>query len=108
MGMVLTPKLYVCGVDYVGVSNIETFFKSFPEYWKPMTEMVKQIWYDLDNPEELKIAREVSPINNIDKIMRPLFVVQGANDPRVNINESDQIVTAPVSYTHLDVYKRQL
>lgn len=94
MGMVLTPKLYVCGVDYVGVSNIETFFKSFPEYWKPMTEMVKQIWYDLDNPEELKIAREVSPINNIDKIMRPLFVVQGANDPRVNINESDQIVTA--------------
>lgn len=94
MGMVLTPELYVCGVDYVGVSNIETFFKSFPEYWKPMTEMVKQIWYDLDNPEELKIAREVSPINNIDKIMRPLFVVQGANDPRVNINESDQIVTA--------------
>ncbi len=94
MGMVLTPELYVCGVDYVGVSNIETFFKSFPEYWKPMTEMVKQIWYDLDNPEELKIAREVSPINKIDKIMRPLFVVQGANDPRVNINESDQIVTA--------------
>lgn len=94
MGMVLTPELYACGVDYVGVSNIETFFKSFPEYWKPMTEMVKQIWYDLDNPEELKIAREVSPINNIDKIMKPLFVVQGANDPRVNINESDQIVTA--------------
>ena len=94
MGMVLTPELYVCGVDYVGVSNIETFFKSFPEYWKPMTEMVKQIWYDLDNPEELKIAREVSPINQIDKIVRPLFVVQGANDPRVNINESDQIVSA--------------
>ena len=94
MGMVLTPELYVCGVDYVGVSNIETFFKSFPEYWKPLTEMVKEIWYDLDNPEELKIAREVSPINNIDKIMRPLFVVQGANDPRVNINESDQIVIA--------------
>jgi len=54
----------------------------------------EEIWYDLDNPEELKIAREVSPVNNIDKIKKPLFVVQGANDPRVNINESDQIVTA--------------
>lgn len=94
MGLVKTPELYACGVDYVGVSNIETFFASFPEYWKPMKDMVKEIWYDLDNPEELRIAREVSPVNNIDKIRKPLFVVQGANDPRVNINESDQIVTA--------------
>src|SRR5690606_36667829 len=52
MGMIRTPELYRCGVDYVGVSNIETFFASFPEYWKPYTEMVKSIWYDLDNPEE--------------------------------------------------------
>lgn len=94
MGLVKTPDLYVCGVDYVGVSNIETFFTSFPEYWKPLTEMVKQIWYDLDNPEERAIAREVSPVYQIDKIIKPVYVVQGANDPRVNINESDQIVTA--------------
>jgi dipeptidyl aminopeptidase/acylaminoacyl peptidase len=46
----------------------------------------------LDDPEELKIAREVSPVFQVDKITKPLFVVQGANDPRVNINESDQIV----------------
>lgn len=94
MGLIKTPDLYACGVDYVGVSNIFTFFDSFPEYWKPYKEMVKQIWYDLDNPEEAKIAREVSPVFQIDKIKKPLFVVQGANDPRVNINESDQIVKA--------------
>lgn len=94
MGLVKTPDLYTCGVDYVGVSNIETFFSSFPEYWKPLTEMVKQIWYDLDNPEEKVIAREASPVYQIDKITKPVYVVQGANDPRVNINESDQIVTA--------------
>ncbi|AVF48568.1 S9 family peptidase [Elizabethkingia anophelis] len=92
MGLIKTPDLYACGVDYVGVSNIFTFFDSFPEYWKPYKEMVKQIWYDLDNPEEAKIAKEVSPVFQIDKIKKPLFVVQGANDPRVNINESDQIV----------------
>lgn len=94
MGLVKTPDLYACGVNYVGVSNIFTFFNSFPEYWKPYKEMVKQIWYDVDNAEEAKIAKEVSPFYQIDKIKKPLFVIQGANDPRVNINESDQIVTA--------------
>ncbi|WP_223710925.1 alpha/beta hydrolase family protein [Niabella beijingensis] len=94
MGLVKTPDLYTCGVDYVGVSNIETFFASFPEYWKPYKEMVKQIWYDLDDPQEAKIAKEVSPFYQLDKIRKPLLVVQGANDPRVNINESDQIVKA--------------
>lgn len=94
MGLVKTPELYVCGVDYVGVSNIETFFDSFPEYWKPYKKIVEEIWYDLNNPEEAKIAREVSPVFQIDKINKPLFVIQGANDPRVKIAESDQIVKA--------------
>lgn len=92
MGLIKTPDLYTCGVDYVGVSNIFTFFESFPEYWKPYKEMAKEIWYDVDNAEEAKIAKEVSPVFHVDKITKPLFVVQGANDPRVNINESDQIV----------------
>jgi dipeptidyl aminopeptidase/acylaminoacyl peptidase len=92
MGLVKTPDLYVCGVDYVGISSIFTFFQSVPEYWKPLITMAKEIWYDVDDPTEAEIAKEVSPIFQIDKIKKPLFVVQGANDPRVNINESDQIV----------------
>jgi dipeptidyl aminopeptidase/acylaminoacyl peptidase len=92
MGMIKTPELYACGVDYVGVSNIFTFMNSIPEYWKPYLKMLKEIWYDVDVKEEETIAREVSPVYQIDRIQRPLFVVQGANDPRVNINESDQIV----------------
>lgn len=93
-GLTKTPDLYACGVDYVGVSNIFTFFDSFPEYWKPYTEIVKEIWYDQDIPEEKAIMKEVSPVFHVDKIKKPLFVVQGANDPRVNIDESDQIVKA--------------
>jgi len=92
MGLIKTPDLYVCGVDYVGISSIFTFFSSFPEYWKPLIKMAKEIWYDIDDPVEAEIAKEVSPVYHIDKITKPLFVVQGANDPRVNINESDQIV----------------
>ena len=93
-GLTKTPDLYACGVDYVGVSNLFTFMDSFPEYWKPYLEIVREIWYDETIPEEKKIMEEVSPVYQIDKIEKPLFVVQGANDPRVNINESDQIVEA--------------
>jgi dipeptidyl aminopeptidase/acylaminoacyl peptidase len=67
---------------------------SMPAYWKPYLKMIKEFWYDEEDPEERKIMEEVSPINHIDKIKKPLFIVQGANDPRVNINESDQIVEA--------------
>jgi dipeptidyl aminopeptidase/acylaminoacyl peptidase len=93
MGLMKTPDLYAFGVDYVGVSSIFTFFDSFPEYWKPIKEVMKQVWYNIDDPAEAEIAREVSPFYQIDKITKPLFVIQGANDPRVNINESDQMVT---------------
>ncbi len=91
--LVKTPDLYQCGVDYVGVSNLFTFFKSFPPYWKPYLAQVYEQWYDENDPKDQEIMKEVSPALNVDKITKPLFVVQGANDPRVNINESDQIVS---------------
>ncbi len=90
--LVKTPDLYTCGVDYVGVSNLFTFFKSFPAYWKPFLGQVYEQWYDENDPEDIEIMKAVSPALNVDKITKPLFVVQGANDPRVNIDESDQIV----------------
>ena len=93
-GMTKTPDLYTCGVDYVGVANLFTFMNSMPAYWKPYLKMIKTFWYDEEDPAQKAIMEEVSPINHIDKIKKPLFVVQGANDPRVNIDESDQIVEA--------------
>ena len=92
MGLIKTPDLYVCGVDYVGISSVFTFLKFIPEYAKPQIKVIKEIWYDIDDPVEAEIAKEVSPVFQVDKIKKPLFVIQGANDPRVNINESDQIV----------------
>jgi dipeptidyl aminopeptidase/acylaminoacyl peptidase len=90
--LVKTPDLYTCGVDYVGVSNLFTFVKSFPAYWKPFMKQFYEQWYDEEDPEEKKIMEQVSPALNVEKINKPIFVVQGANDPRVNINESDQVV----------------
>ncbi len=90
--LVKTPDLYTCGIDYVGVSNLFTFFKSFPPYWKPYLAQVYEQWYDAESEEDQEIMKQVSPALNVDKITKPLFVVQGANDPRVKIDESDQIV----------------
>jgi len=91
-GLTYTPDLYACGVDYVGVSNLFTFFKSFPPYW----EIYKEMMYEMvGNPEtdSLRLV-ETSPALNADKIKAPLFIAQGANDPRVNKAESDQMVEA--------------
>jgi len=91
-GMTKTPDLYACGVDYVGVSNLFTFMESIPPYWEKYRELLYKIWYNPNIPEERAIMEEVSPALHVAEIKKPLFVVQGANDPRVNINESDQIV----------------
>jgi dipeptidyl aminopeptidase/acylaminoacyl peptidase len=91
-GLTLTPDLYAAGVSYVGVSNMFTFMKTIPPYWKPMLEMMYEM---VGHPQKdsLMLA-EVSPVYQADKITAPLFVAQGANDPRVNKAESDQIVEA--------------
>jgi dipeptidyl aminopeptidase/acylaminoacyl peptidase len=92
MGMVKEPKLYAAGVDYVGVSNMFTFMQTIPPYWEPMLKMM----YEMvgDPKTDSLLLRKVSPVFHVDKIIAPLFIAQGANDPRVNIDESDQIVEA--------------
>jgi dipeptidyl aminopeptidase/acylaminoacyl peptidase len=91
-GLTKTPDLYAAGVDYVGVSNLFTFMKTVPPYWKPFLEMMYEM---VGNPEKDKALFEAnSPALNADRIKAPLFVAQGAKDPRVNINESNQIVEA--------------
>ncbi|SRX52727.1 S9 family peptidase [Aequorivita sp. CIP111184] len=91
-GMTKTPDKYACGVDYVGVSNLHTFMKTIPPYWEKYRDLLYKIWYNPNIPEEKAIMDEISPALHVNKIQKPLFVVQGANDPRVNIDEADQIV----------------
>lgn len=91
-GLTLTPDLYAAGVDYVGVSNMFTFMNTIPPYWEPLRAMFYEMVGD-PKADSLMLA-EVSPVYLVDKIKAPLFVAQGANDPRVNKAESDQIVEA--------------
>ncbi|MXO74598.1 prolyl oligopeptidase family serine peptidase [Altererythrobacter aerius] len=103
-GLAFTPERYACGVDIVGPSNLETLLKTIPPYWAPV---IAQFHERMGNPgtaEGLALLKERSPLYSADKIVRPLLIGQGANDPRVNQAESDQIVEAmkakgiPVTY----------
>lgn len=91
-GVTLTPELYACAVDYVGVANMFTFMKTIPPYWEPYRKM----FYEMvgDPKKDSVMLAEVSPVFHVDKIRCPLLVAQGANDPRVNKAESDQMVEA--------------
>ena len=91
-GLAFTPDLYACGVDYVGVSNLLTFMQTIPPYWQPMLQMMyEQVGHPDHDRERLEAT---SPALHADQIKAPLFVAQGANDPRVNKAESDQMVEA--------------
>ena len=89
-GVTYTPDLYAAAVDYVGVSNLLTFMNTIPPYWESAR---KQLYEMVGDPATDKALLEAaSPINFVDRIKTPLFVAQGARDPRVNKAESDQIV----------------
>ncbi|NMB73037.1 MAG: S9 family peptidase [Bacteroidales bacterium] len=91
-GVAFTPDLYACAVDYVGVSNLFTFLNTIPPYWKPYLD---QFYEMVGHPQKDSLLFvEASPVLHADKIKVPLFIAQGANDPRVNKAESDQMVNA--------------
>ncbi len=91
-GLVKDPDLYAAGIDYVGVSNLFTFLKTIPPYSKHQLEIMHTI---LRHPQKDKAWLQAhSPALNAERIKAPLFIAQGAKDPRVNIAESNQMVEA--------------
>ncbi len=103
-GLAFTPETFACGVDIVGPSNLETLLGTIPPYWAPMVKIFHERMGDPSTEEGLAMLKAASPLNKADQITKPLLIAQGANDPRVKQDESDQIVAAmktaniPVTY----------
>ena len=88
--LVKTPDLYRCAIDYSGLTNLFTFIKEIPPYYKPFLDMMYEM---VGNPEtDADYFKEVSPVFHTDKITKPLLVALGKKDPRININEVNQLV----------------
>lgn len=86
------PEEFAAGVDIFGVSNWVRTLESIPPYWESFR---KSLYTEIGNPEtQMDFLRETSPLFHADKIVKPLIVLQGANDPRVIKPESDEIVEA--------------
>jgi len=103
-GLAFTPDVYAAGVSFVGPSNLITLLNSIPPYWEAFRKVFTERMGDASTPEgKAQLVRQ-SPLFSADKIVAPLLVVQGQNDPRVVKAESDQIVVAlrdrgfPVQY----------
>jgi dipeptidyl aminopeptidase/acylaminoacyl peptidase len=103
-GVAFTPDLYAAAVSIVGPSNLITLLNSIPPYWEPIRKLFYLRMGDPSTDEGKAQLERQSPLNSADKIKTPLLVAQGANDPRVNKAESEQIVNAlrkrnfPVEY----------
>jgi dipeptidyl aminopeptidase/acylaminoacyl peptidase len=103
-GVTFTPDLYAGAVDIVGPSNLITLLESIPPYWEPIRKVFYERMGNPNTPEGKALLEAASPIHSADKIRTPLLVAQGANDPRVNRREAEQIVVAlrdrgfPVEY----------
>lgn len=103
-GLAFTPDIYACGVSIVGPSNLITLLNSLPPYWEAGRKVFYTRMGDPTTEEGKADLEKMSPLFSADKITSPLLVIQGANDPRVNKHESDQIVVAlrdrgfPVEY----------
>ena len=103
-GLTFTPDTFACGVDIVGPSNLNTLLSTVPPYWASFFEQLAKRMGDPRTEDGKKWLVERSPLTHADKISKPLLIGQGANDPRVKQDESDQIVKAmqakniPVTY----------
>ncbi len=103
-GLAFTPTAFACGVDIVGPSNLFTLLSTVPPYWESFKQQFYRRLGDPTTEAGKALLKERSPLNSADRIVRPLLIGQGANDPRVNVAESDQIVAAmaakniPVTY----------
>jgi len=98
-GVAFSPDAFACGVDIVGPSNLNTLLKTIPPYWSTLLAI-----FHKRMGEDEAFLKSQSPLFKADQIKAPLLIGQGANDPRVNKAESDQIVAAmrkndkPVEY----------
>lgn len=89
-GLAFTPDLYACGVSIAGPSNLKLLLESIPKHWSPLRQTLLRRIGNVDRDEDYN--RRISPFYHLQNITRALLMAQGANDSRVNINDTNKVV----------------
>jgi dipeptidyl aminopeptidase/acylaminoacyl peptidase len=103
-GVTFTPDMYRAAVAVVAPSNLNSLLATVPAYWASLKKQLYTRMADPTTEEGKALLERQSPLAHVDNIRTPLMIVQGANDPRVNKAEAEQIVVAmrdkkiPVEY----------
>jgi dipeptidyl aminopeptidase/acylaminoacyl peptidase len=103
-----TPDEFAANVDFFGVSDLKSLVESFPPYWSAGASDIYVKFGDPKNPADAKYQHDESPIFFMDRVTRPLLVVQGDKDARVKKDQSDRMVEGlrarhvPVHYLVLE------
>jgi len=85
-GLTFTPELYKCGVNVVGVTDVGLLFTSMPKTWEPQKDVLK---VQIGDPEDEALMKSMSPIDHVEKIQAPLFIIHGRRDIRVVMEHAD-------------------
>ena len=88
-GVTRDPDFWAAGVDLVGPTHLKSLLESVPPYWAPLK---RKLDVKVGTVADSEWLDSISPLTYVNKIQAPLLVGQGANDPRVRISESDQLV----------------
>lgn len=94
MGATKTPEIFACIVDAFGPSNLVTFMQNIPPYWQTWFAKITHRLADPTTEEGRSWLLDRSPLTHVDRIARPLLIIQGLNDVRVKQQEAEQIVHA--------------
>ena len=94
VGMTFTPDVFACGVSSVGMSNLVTLLENAPPHWKLWMPLFYKYVGDPSRPEDRARLEARSPLFRARDARRPILIIHGANDQRVRLHESEQMVEA--------------
>ncbi|KIH60853.1 peptidase, S9A/B/C family, catalytic domain protein [Ancylostoma duodenale] len=104
VALTTSPDVFACGVDVVGPSNLITLLETMPPYWEGYRKSMElKVGADPRTEEGRRFLESRSPLFFADRIVKPILIMQGANDPRVKQQESDNTFAGACFWKHEDI-----
>jgi dipeptidyl aminopeptidase/acylaminoacyl peptidase len=90
--MIFTPDLFVAGIDFFGLSDLESYVREIPLFWQSTTEEFYLTMGNPKEPEGVKTMRAQSPLYSVSRLSHPVMILHGVHDQLVPIAQSDNFV----------------